>query len=153
MRYAPTTSHTRRLSEPAHVDHGNPSDRTACTASNAVWTSQPMRTPQIANCPARPGRRISPKYATAASPYATKTGQNNSSANRDRLPLRLWRASRARELFQLCHLALEPRELQRDDQHVREHEDEHDEIDGRDVFLRRRHARSSRRFFSLASSR
>ena len=52
-RYAVTTSQTNRSSEPAQVSHGKPSLRSACTPSSAVWRSQPSRTPQVANRPAK----------------------------------------------------------------------------------------------------
>jgi hypothetical protein len=68
IRYAVTTSQTKRLSEPAHVDHGKPSARVACAISRVVWSSQPMRIPHVASRPGRPGARVSWKYATAASP-------------------------------------------------------------------------------------
>src|SRR5919204_1043493 len=143
IRYAPTTSQTKRLSEPAHVVHGNPSARAACTASSAVCTSQPMRTPHVANRPARPGLLASLKYASAASPYASNAGQNKSSANRNRLPcLALARLTRARQLGQLRNFTLEPRQLRRDDQHVREHDHEDDEVRSGDVLLRGRHEAS-----------
>src|SRR5437764_1239548 len=80
IRYAPTTSQMKRLSEPAQSPHGKPSARAACTTSSAVWTSQPIRTPQVASRPERPGLRASPTYATAASPYASRAGQNRSPA-------------------------------------------------------------------------
>ena len=40
-----------------------------------------------------------------------------------------------RQLDELLHLALEPRQLRRDDRHPREHPDEHDQVRGRDVLL------------------
>src|SRR5439155_388667 len=61
IRYAPTTSQTKRLSEPAQVPHGKPSSRAACTPSRAVCASQPRRTPQVAARPAAPGRRAAPR--------------------------------------------------------------------------------------------
>src|SRR5438270_3290672 len=135
IRYAPTTSQTKRFSEPAHVDHGNPSARAACTASRAVCTSQPIRTPHVASRPARPGWRASPKYASAASPYARSAGQNSSPAQRHRLLLRLLHTPGARELRQLGHLALESHELRRDDQDIREDDHEDDEVRGGDGLL------------------
>src|SRR6266576_4298208 len=143
IRYAPTTSQTNRFSEPPQVDHGKPSARAACTPSNAVCTSQPLRTPHVAAQPARPGCRASPKYARAASPYASSAGQNRNSANRDRLPLGLFLLPQ-RELRQLGELPLEPLELQGDDEHVREQHDEDDEVDGGDVLLLGRHCSASR---------
>src|SRR5919202_157800 len=106
-----SASNTKRLSEPAQLDHGNPSARAAWNASSAVWTSQPIRTPQIPSRPPLPGRRASPKYATAASPYASSAGQNSSSANRGRLPLLHAVAPPPRQLRQLRQLALEPADL------------------------------------------
>ena len=35
IRYAPTTSQTKRLSAPAHVPHGKPSAEAACPTSSA----------------------------------------------------------------------------------------------------------------------
>ena len=55
IRYAPTTSQTKRLSDPAHVSHGKPSARAACAISSAVCTSQPTRTPHVATRPIEPG--------------------------------------------------------------------------------------------------
>ena len=55
IRYAPTTSQTKRLSAPAQVPHGKPSARKACTTSSPVWASQPS-----------PGRKISWPVAPAA---------------------------------------------------------------------------------------
>ena len=61
IRYAPITSQTNRLSDPAQLAHGKPSARAAWTARSAVWTSQPMRTPHVASRPEMPGLRTSPK--------------------------------------------------------------------------------------------
>src|ERR671927_538646 len=97
------TSQTNRLSEPAQLDHGKPSARAACTARSAVCTSHPIRTPQVASRPASPGRRASPKYATAASPYASSAGQKRSSA------------TRAHPLDELAQRGLEACELRPDD--------------------------------------
>src|SRR5438045_1166198 len=130
IRYAPTTSQMKRLSEPAQSPHGKPSARAACTTSSAVWTSQPIRTPQVASRPERPGLRASPTYATAASPYASRAGQNRSSAI-DPPP---------RQLDELAELAFEPLHLRRDDQHVPEHDDEHDQVRRGHVLLRGAHA-------------
>src|SRR3954453_12670422 len=152
IRYAPTTSQTKRLSEAAHVDHGNPSARAACTASSAVGRSQPMRTPHVAKRPARPGRRASPKYATAASPYASSAGQNKSSANCHRLPLGLVAVAQ-RELRELREFALEPLQLQSDDEDVGEQHDEHDEVRSCDVLLLGRHCNASRSSRRRMSSR
>src|SRR3954454_2937632 len=113
-----------------------------------------MRAPHVASRPATPGLRASPKYATAASPYASSAGQNRSSANRNRLAFGLDRTLLPRELGELCDLPLEARELRRDDQDVREHDEEDDGIRGRDVLLGRRHAaRTSRSSRSRASRR
>src|SRR5262249_19393249 len=128
IRYAVTTSQTKRLSDPAQVDHGKPSARVACTTRSAVCASQPIRTPQVASRPGNPGRRAPPRSATAASPYASSAGQNRSSANRDGLPLRLRFPSPPCEFGQLGELPLEPRELRRDDHDVDEHHEEHDEV-------------------------
>src|SRR3954453_3732421 len=128
IRYAVTTNQTKRFSEPAHVDHGNPSARAACAISNAVCNSQPTRMPHVASRPGVPGARVSRKYANAASPYANNTGQNKSSA------------TRPRPLNQLGDGALEPRQLRRDDQQVREEDDEHHEVRRRHVFLLGAHA-------------
>src|SRR5215212_10780391 len=151
MRYAPTTSQTNRFSEPAQVDHGKPSARAACSASNAVCTSHPTRTPHVARRPARPGCRASPKYATAASLYASNAGQKSSSANCDRLPLDV--ALLHGELGQLRELPLQALQLQRDDEHVREQDHENHEVHGCDVLLFRAHCSASRRSRSRSSSR
>src|SRR5919205_1635173 len=135
------TSQTNRLSEPAQLDHGKPSARAACTARSAVCTSHPIRTPQVASRPASPGRRASPKYATAASPYASSAGQKRSSANGDHFPVTV---TALRQLDELGELAFEPLQLQRNDQHVREQDDEDDEVRGRDVLLLGAHCNASR---------
>src|SRR4051812_44166569 len=74
-RYALTTSHTKRFSEPAHVSHGKPSLRAAWTMSSAVCSSQPTRTPQVAQRVYR-----GEEYANAASPYPISAGQKSSSS-------------------------------------------------------------------------
>src|SRR6478672_1340635 len=132
MRYAVTTSQTKRLSEPAHVDHGNPFARAAWATSSAVCASQPIRTPHVASRPGNPGARASPKYANTASPYASNAGQKSSSA------------TSLHPLDELGQRALEPRDLRRHDHHVHEDDDEHDEISGGDVLLLGRHPISSR---------
>ena len=63
IRYVPTTSQTKRLSEPAHDAQGKPSAPAACTARSAVCASQPIRTPQM---PRRENRGEA--YASTASP-------------------------------------------------------------------------------------
>src|SRR5580765_2230046 len=147
MRYAVTTSQTKRFSEPAHVDQGNPFARDACAMSSAVCASQPMRTPHVASRPGRPGARASRKYANAASPYASSAGQKSSSA------------TGLHPLDELRKRALEPRDLRRQDHHVGEKHDEHDQVGGCDVLLLCGHpisSRSSRRCASMrfpASSR
>src|SRR3954470_21765681 len=123
IRYTPTTSQTKRLSDPAQLAHGKPSSRVAWNASSAVWINQPMRTPQVAARPAAPGRRASPKYANAASPYASSTGQNSSSAT----------------TLDLVDLATEARELGSHDREPREHHCEHDDVRRRRVLLARAH--------------
>src|SRR5262249_125254 len=84
-------------------------------------------------------------HAPAASPYASSAGQNSSSANCNCLVLGLALRTSARELCQLRHLALEPCKLRRDDQDVRENDDEDDEVRGCDIFLRVRHDASTSR--------
>src|SRR5262245_51828287 len=84
-------------------------------------------------------------YATAASPYASNAGQKRSSANCDCLVLGLALRASSRELGQLRHLAFEPSELRRDDQDVRENDDEDDEVRSCDVLLRARHDASTSR--------
>src|SRR5262249_6054548 len=137
IRYAPTTSQTKRLGEPAHDDQGKPSARAACTTSSAVWASQPMRTPQMAS---RLNRGDA--YATTASPYAKSAGQKRASAIL--LP---------KPFEDLRHLALQALQLRGDDQHVGKNADEDDEIRRRGVLLRRGHASSSRSSRRWASSR
>src|SRR5581483_78513 len=90
--------------------------------------------------------------ANAASPYATRTGQKRSSANADLLPL-VRAAPLDRELGDLAELALEPDQLERDDEHVGEDEREDDEVRGGGVLLRRAHASSSRSSRRRASRR
>src|SRR6185295_9669060 len=80
IRYAPTTSQTKRLRATAQVPHGKPLLSSAWTTSSAVCASQPMRTPHIASRPDSPGPRSSPAYANAASLYAINAGQTRSSA-------------------------------------------------------------------------
>src|SRR5213076_1223224 len=104
IRYVPTTSQMKRLSEPAHDDHGKPSARAAWTASSAVCANHPRRTPHV---PSRAKRGDA--YATIASPYATSAGQNSASTTVVPQPFE-----------DLCDLALKALELRRDDQHVRE---------------------------------
>src|SRR3954452_12419566 len=141
IRYAVTTNQTKRFSDPAHVDHGKPSARAAWAISSAVCSSQPTRMPHVASRPGVPGARVSRKYAKAASPYANNTGQKRSSA------------TRPRPLHQLGDGPLEPRQLRRDDQEVREQDDEHDEVRGRHVLLLGAHPSSSRSSRRLASRR
>src|SRR5690348_4810883 len=143
IRYAPTTSQTKRLSDPAHVSHGKPSARAACVTSSADCTSHPMRTPQVASLPIEPGCRASPTYANAASPYARNAGQKRSSATL-LLP---------REARQIRELLLEPRDLERDDQQVEEQRPEQHEVRAGHVLLGVRHASSSRSSRRLASAR
>src|SRR6478672_3379464 len=74
---------------------------------------------------------------------------SESSGNRNLLALlRLGVASLTKPAGQLIQLALEPAELQRDDQHVDEHDKEDDAVRRRDVLLGcrhgKRHASSSR---------
>src|SRR6185503_9695756 len=59
----------------------------------------------------------------------------------------------ARELGQLPRLALEPRQLRRDDRDPGQHRHEDDEVCGRDVLLGSAHASSSRSSRRLESSR
>src|SRR5881392_2507058 len=101
IRYVPTTSQTKRLSDPAQEDHGKPSARAACTASSAVCASQPIRTPHVASREKR-----GDAYATAASPYATSAGQKKISTIV--LP---------QSLDDLRDLTLQALELRGDDQH------------------------------------
>src|SRR5581483_204117 len=127
-----TTSQTNRFSDPAHVAQGNPSARAAWTTSSAVCSSQPTLTPQVARRPAAPGRRASPAYASAASPYATSAGQKRSSTT----------GTPPRKLGQLTDLPLQPGQLQRHDHDVENHEREDDEVCGRDVLFFVAHTRS-----------
>src|SRR5919201_4687088 len=78
--------------------------------------------------------------------------QNSSSANRRRLRVSLG-ATSACQLRQLLDLALEPGELQRDDQDVGEHRREHDQVRRGHVLLGRGHASSSRSSRRRESSR
>src|SRR4029453_3059508 len=68
IRYAPTTSQTKRFREPAHVPHGKPSAREAWTTRSAVWASHPILTPHVARRPSLPGFRTFPAWAPAAAP-------------------------------------------------------------------------------------
>src|SRR5256886_8755314 len=151
IRYAPTTSQTKRLSAPAQVPHGKPSARKACTTSSPVWASQPSRTPQMASLPRSSGVPSPPAYASAASPYATSAGQTRSSA----IVRRPSRASAARQRGELRGLAVEAHELGADDRDPHEHREQHDGVDRRNVFLARAHAAvsASRRSRRLASMR
>ncbi len=63
MRYAETTSQTKRLSDAAHVPHGKPSSLAACATSSAVCASQPSRTPHVAS---QPGTAGVPRLAEVA---------------------------------------------------------------------------------------
>ena len=135
-RYTVTTSQTKRLSDPAHVPHGNPFSRVACTASSAVCASQPSRTPQIAARSAAPARRSVAEVADGGLAVEEQRRPEEELSHR-RVPPSS--AARGRRL-EVVDLTLEPLQLQRDDHDVDEHEREDDAVRGGDVLLGGAHA-------------
>jgi hypothetical protein len=119
-----------------------------CTAmsirpSSSASSSSLTKTPREPISPNGLVRSRSPAVVIGTSAISTPGRRKRSeassacvSASREpREPTLSSIASAPGQLDELGHIALEPRQLRRDDRHPREHPDEHDQVGGRDVLL------------------